>query len=66
MKINEESKHEEPSPHSNDGHRKKHYEAPRITILKLDQAQAQLAARTLAGDRDAEKLLGPVPEIDPT
>jgi hypothetical protein len=56
MKNNEESKHEEQLPHSNNPSRKKHYEAPKITILKLDRANAQLVARALAGDRDAEDL----------
>jgi len=37
--------------------RKKHYEAPKLTLLKLDRAKAQLVARALAGDRDAEDLL---------
>ena len=37
--------------------RKKPYEAPKITLLKLDRAKAQLAARALTGDRDAEVLL---------
>jgi len=57
MKTNEESKHEGQVPHSNNPSRKKHYEAPRITLLKLDRAKAQLVARALAGDRDAEALL---------
>ena len=57
MKNNEESKHEEQLPHSNNPSRKKHYETPRITILKLDRANAQLVARAWAGDRDAEDLL---------
>jgi len=54
MKTNEESKHEEQLPHSNNPNRKKHYEAPKITILKLDQAKAQLVARALTGDREAD------------
>jgi hypothetical protein len=57
MKNNEESKHEEQLPHSNNPRRKKSYEAPKITLLKLDRAKAQLVARALAGDRDAEALL---------
>jgi hypothetical protein len=57
MKTNEESKHEEQGPHSNNPSRKKHYEAPKLTILKLDRTKAQLVARALAGDRDAEALL---------
>jgi len=57
MKTNEESKHEQQLPHANNRSRKKHYEAPKITILKLDRAKAQLIARALAGDRDAEDLL---------
>ena len=57
MKTNEESKHEEQLTHSNNPKRKKPYEAPKITILKLDRAKAQLVARALAGDRDAEDLL---------
>ena len=57
MKNNEESKHEEQLPQSNSPRRKKPYEAPKITILKLDQAKAQLVAKALAGDRDAEDLL---------
>jgi hypothetical protein len=36
--------------------RKKHYEAPKLTLPKLDRAKAQLVARALAGDRDAEDL----------
>jgi hypothetical protein len=57
MKTNEESKHEKQLPHSNNPGRKKHYEAPKITLLKLDRAKAQLVARALTGDRDAEDLL---------
>jgi len=57
MKTNEGSKHEEQLPHSYNPSRKKHYEAPKITILKLHRAKAQLVARALAGDRDAEDLL---------
>jgi len=57
MKNNEESKHEEQLAHSNSPRRKKRYEAPRLTLLKLDRAKAQLIARALAGDRDAEALL---------
>lgn len=64
MKINEEAKYKEQLPQSNSSSRKKHYEAPRITILKPDQAKAQLGARALAGDRDPEKLLGLVSETD--
>jgi hypothetical protein len=37
--------------------RKRHYEAPELTLLKFDRAKAQLVARALAGDRDAEDLL---------
>jgi hypothetical protein len=62
MKNNEESKHEEQLPHSNNPSRKKHYEAPTITILGRDQAKAQLVARALAGDRDAQDLLDLVPK----
>jgi hypothetical protein len=57
MKTNEESKHEEQLPQSNGPSRKKPYEAPKLTILKLDRAKAQLIARALAGDPDAEDLL---------
>ena len=57
MKTNEESKHEEQVPHSNNPSRKKHYEAPKLTILKFDRTNAQLVARALTGDRDAEALL---------
>jgi hypothetical protein len=56
MKNNKESKHEELT-HSDNTSRKKHYEAPKITILKLDRTKAQLVARALAGDREAEDLL---------
>jgi hypothetical protein len=54
MKTNEPK---EQLPHSNNPRRKKYYEAPKITILKLDQAKAQLVAKALAGDREAEDLL---------
>ena len=64
MKTNEESKHEGRSPHSNNPSRKKHYEPPKITLLKLDQAKAQLVARALVGDSDAEDLLELVSETD--
>jgi hypothetical protein len=64
MKTNEGSKHEGPLPHSNNPSRKKHYEPPKITILELDQAKAQLVARALVGDRDAEDLLELVSETD--
>jgi hypothetical protein len=57
MKTKEASKHEERLPHSNNPSRKKHYEAPKFTILGRDQAKAQLVATALAGDRDAERLL---------
>ena len=57
MKNNGKSKHEEQLPHSNNPRRKKCYEAPKLTILKLDRAKAQLVARALTGDRDAEDLL---------
>jgi hypothetical protein len=57
MKTNEEPKHEEQLPQSNSPSRKKSYEAPKLTILKLDRAKAQLVARALAGDPDAEDLL---------
>ena len=64
MKNNEESKSKEQLPHSNNPERKKHYEAPRIRILKIDRAKAQLVARALAGDRDFEDLLELVSETD--
>ena len=57
MKTNAESMQEEHLPQSNNPSRKKPYEAPKITILKLDRVKAQLVARALAGDRDAEDLL---------
>jgi hypothetical protein len=57
MKTKEASKHEERLPHSSNPSRKKHYEAPKFTILGRDQAKAQLVATALAGDRDAERLL---------
>jgi hypothetical protein len=57
MKNNEESKHEEQLSYSNSPIRKKPYLAPKITVLKLDRAKAQLVARALTGDRDAEDLL---------
>ena len=57
MKSNEEPEHEEQLPHSNSPSRKKPYVAPKITLLKLDRAKAQLVARALTGDRDAEDLL---------
>ena len=57
MKNNEESKHEERLPHSTNRSRKKPYEAPKITVLDRDQAKAQLVARALAGDRDAQDLV---------
>ena len=43
--MNEESKYKEQLPQSNNSSRKKHYDAPRITILKPDQAKGQLFAR---------------------
>jgi len=57
MKNNEAAKHEEQLSQSNSPRRKKRYEAPKLTLLKLDRAKAQLVARALAGDRDAEDLL---------
>ena len=57
MKNNEESKREKRLPHSTNRSRKKPYEAPKITVLDRDQAKAQLVARALAGDRDAQDLL---------
>ena len=56
MKIKEEPKQVR-LPHSNSPSRKKHYEAPKFTILGRDQAEAQLVASALAGDRDAERML---------
>jgi hypothetical protein len=64
MKTNEESKHEGLLPHSNNPSRKKQYEPPKITILELDQAKAQLVARALVGDHDAEDLLELVSQTD--
>jgi hypothetical protein len=65
MKTNEESKHEGLLLHSNNPSRKKDcYEPPKITILELDQAKAQLVARALVEDRDAEDLLELVSETD--
>jgi len=57
MKTIEEPKHDEQLLQSNSPSRKKPYEAPKITILKLDRAKAQLVARALAGDPDAEDQL---------
>jgi hypothetical protein len=57
MKTSEESKHEQQLTHSNNPSRKKHYEAPKMSILQLDRATAELVARALAGDSDAEDLL---------
>jgi hypothetical protein len=57
MKTKEEPQCEEQLSQSNNRRRKKPYEAPQLTILKLDRAKAQLIARALAGDRDAEALL---------
>ena len=37
--------------------RRNHYQAPKLTVLDLDQAKPQLVARAMAGDRDAEELL---------
>jgi len=52
MKIIEASKQEKQFPRSNNPRRKKHYEAPKITLLKLDRAKAELVARAVAGDRE--------------
>jgi hypothetical protein len=57
MKTNEEPQCDEELPQLNNPRRKKPYEAPKITLLKLDRAKAQLIAGALAGDRDAEALL---------
>ena len=57
MKNNEAAKHKEQLFQSNGPRRKKRYEAPKLTPLKLDRTKAQLVARALAGDRDAEDLL---------
>jgi hypothetical protein len=57
MKTDQESKREETLPQSSDGRWKKHYEAPRVTILKPDPAKAQLIAKALAGDGSEEDLL---------
>ena len=57
MKKNEAAEHEEQLPQSNSPSRKKPYVAPQITLLKLDRAKAQLIARALTGDREAEDLL---------
>ena len=49
MNNNEAAKHEEQlSQSSGPPRRKKHYEAPKLTLLKLDRAKAQLVARALA------------------
>jgi hypothetical protein len=57
MKNNEAAEHEEQLPQSNSPRRKKPYVAPKITLLKLDRAKAQLIARALTGDREAEDQL---------
>ena len=57
MKNNEAAEHEGQLPQSNSPRRKKPYVAPKLTLLKLDRAKAQLVAIALAGDRDAEDLL---------
>ena len=57
MKNNEAAKHEEQLPQSNSPRRKKPYVAPKITLLTLDRAKAQLIARALTGDREAEDQL---------
>ena len=57
MKNNEAAKHEEQLSQSNSPRRKKRYEAPKLMLLKLDRAKAQLVARAIAGDRDSEDLL---------
>ncbi len=57
MKNNEAVEHEEQLPQSNSPRRKKPYVAPKITLLKLDRAKAQLIARALTGDREAEDQL---------
>jgi len=66
MKTNEESKREEQLPHANNPSRKKKYDAPRITLLKLDRAKSQQVAKALAGDRDAEDQLEAHLRIVPT
>jgi len=57
MENNEKSKHEGQLHQSKHPRLKKHYEAPKITVLKLDRAKAELVARAVAGDRAAEDLL---------
>jgi len=65
MKNNEVVEHEEQLPQSNSPRRKKPYVAPKITFLKLDRAKAQLIARALTGDREAEEQLeAPVDDTD--
>lgn len=57
MKTNKESSRSEQLRQPTDQLRKKPYRAPTVTVLQPDEAKARLAKMTLAGDRDAEKLL---------
>ena len=66
MKTNKDPSRPEKLNQPTQQHRKRPYRAPTVTVLQPDDAKARLAKMALAGDRDAEKLLGPVPEIDPT
>jgi hypothetical protein len=60
MRIDEKSEHEKQFVQSEAGRRKKHYEAPILTLLRVDPARADLLDRAITGDRNAEEQLGPV------
>jgi hypothetical protein len=60
MRIDEKSKREKQFVQSEAGRQKKHYEAPILTPLRVDPARADLLARAITGDRNAEDQLGPL------
>ena len=45
MRIDEKSEHEKQFVQSEAGRQKKHYEAPILTLLRVDPARADLLAR---------------------
>ena len=51
MRIDEKSEHEKQFVQSEAGRQKKHYEAPILTLLRVDPARADLLARAITGDR---------------
>jgi len=55
MTIEHKSDHERQLTKSKEVSRKKHYEPPRLTLLKLNPVRSDLLARAISGGCDAEE-----------